>query len=459
MYDLIVMGGGPGGYMAAEQAGKAGLKTLLIEKETLGGVCLNEGCIPTKTLLNSAKIYHHCTPGGNNAYGVNCSNPEIDHRRVLARKEKVVKTLVRGVQFQMKHHHVEVLKAVAKLQKKTDDGFEVCADGNVYRAKHVIVATGSSAVVPPIDGAAESMESGFAATSRELLSDPVVPQNLVVVGGGVIGLEFVSYFNTIGTKVTVIEMMDKIAGPMDRDLSSELQKVYKKRGVEFILSAKVTQIKDGAVCYEKDGEVHTVFCDKVLVSVGRRANTAGIGLEEVSAAVERGVLMTDNSCRTNVEGLYAIGDVNGKVMLAHTAYREAECVVRQLLGRGDAVDYDVIPSVIYTNPEVAAVGYTEKTAFEKYGDVETIALPMSYSGRFVAENEDTSGFCKVLFDRESKTMIGAHCMANYSSEFIEICTVLIALRIKIGDMKKLVFPHPTVCEILHEIIQASTLEE
>ncbi len=459
MYDVIVIGGGPGGYMAAEKAGHAGLKTLLVEKEHLGGVCLNEGCIPTKTLLNSAKLYSHCTEHSL-GFGVSCENPKLDHPAVINRKNQVVKTLVSGVQFQMKQNHVEVVTGVGSLAGKDGDVFKVKVEGGeIYESKNVILAAGSSTVVPPIDGVKESLENGFCMTSREILDATDVPKSLVVVGGGVIGLEFVSYFNTLGTKITVIEMLDKIAGPTEKDLSTELMKVLKKRGVEFILGAKVTAVKDGAVSYELGDEKGKVECERVLLSVGRKANSANLGLEELGVNLERGKVVTDSHLETNVKGLYAVGDINGKIMLAHTAYGEAYCAVNNILGKKDEMDYTAIPSVIYTNPEIATVGYDETSAANAgYDDVEVIKIPMAYSGRFIAENNDMSGFCKILFDRKSKTMIGAHVMSNYASEFIEICANLITLKTTVAEMKKLIFPHPTVCEIIREAIHFSAIE-
>lgn len=457
-YDVIVLGGGPGGYLAAEHAGHAGLKTLLIEKEHLGGVCLNEGCIPTKALLNSAKIYNHCVKEGT-VYGVKCGEAEIDHKKVLAHKKRVVGMLVGGVGMQMKQNHVEVVQAEGRILEKRDGVFRIAAENQEYLGDKLIVATGSSAVVPPIEGVKEGLDQGFVETNREILENPSVPERLTIIGAGVIGLEIASYFNTLGTKVTMIEMLDKIAGPTEDEISRQLQKLYEKKGVSFILGAKVTAVKDGQVCYEKDGEQKAEVCDKVLLSVGRRPNTAGLGLETVGAETERGALMCDEKCRTNVPGLYAVGDVNGKVMLAHTGYREAECAVHDILGSEDGVKYHAIPSVIYTDPEVASVGYTEKTAAEAgYDDVEVVKLPMQYSGRYVAENINGNGFAKVLFDRKSKTMIGAHFLGSYASEFIEVCHTLISLRIPMSEMRRLVFPHPTVCEIIHEAIWNSTIE-
>ena len=320
MYDLIVLGGGPAGYNAAERAGHAGLKTLVIEERALGGVCLNEGCIPTKTLLYSAKIYDYAKHGKD--YGVNFGSAEIDHAFVVNRKNGVVKQLVSGVGAKLKKCGVEVVKATAMIKERNAEGFVVTADGQEYVGKQLLIATGSSAALPPIDGLADSLKEGFALTNREILDLTEIPKTIVVVGGGVIGLEMASYFNSVGSKVFVVEMLDHIAGPTDREISKLLQKEYASRGVEFILGAKVTSIKNHAVTYEKDGKITELPADYALVSIGRRARTAGIGCENIGLKLERGAIVTNEMGKTNVPGVWAAGDVNGKSMLAHTAYRD-----------------------------------------------------------------------------------------------------------------------------------------
>ena len=454
-YDVIVMGGGPGGYLAAERAGQAGLKVLLAEARTLGGTCLNEGCIPTKTLINSAKYFQHCN-GGGTPYGVTCSEPRIDHGAVLSRKDTVVKRLVGGVAMQMRRNKVEVKSGTAKLTEKADGLFTVMVDGDCFQASNVVVATGSSSVIPPIPGVAEGMQTGFVETSRELLEDKTVPGHIVIAGGGVIGLELAYYYNAIGVRVTVVEMMDRIGGAIDPDVSKCLRMVYEQHGITIHTGAKVTAVAPGTLSYEQNGQSFTLPCDRVLMSLGRRPNVAGIGLETVGAVFGR-ALECDEQCRTNVPGLYAVGDVNGKVMLAHTAYREAECAVNTILGVEDRVDYAWIPSVIYSHPEVACAGYTSETAAAHYPDVETVQLPLQYSGRYMAENEGGSGFCKLLFDRDSETMIGAHMIGDYASELIVFCSSAMALRLTVDQMRRLVFPHPTVGEIIREAVWASRL--
>jgi len=448
MYDLIILGGGPAGYNAAERAGHAGLKTLVIEERALGGVCLNEGCIPTKTLLYSAKIYDYAKHGKD--YGVTFGSADIDHAFVVERKNKVVKQLVSGVGAKLKKSGVEVVKATGAIKERNAEGFVVVAEGKEYVGKQLLITTGSSAALPPIDGLADSLKNGFALTNREVLDLKEIPKTIVIVGGGVIGLEMASYFNSVGSKVYVVEMMDHIAGPVDREISAMLQKDYAARGVEFILGARVTSIKDKAVTYEKDGKTTALPCNYALVSIGRRPRTAGIGCENIGLKLERGAIVTNEYGKTNVPGVWAAGDVNGKSMLAHTAYREGEVCINNILGKKDRVNYNAIPSVIYTNPEVASVGETAESAKEKGLDVSIQTVTLKYSGRYIAENEHGNGVLKIIVDNKHHNVVGLHMIGSYASEMIYGAAMMVETEMRVSDIQKLVFPHPTVCEVIRE---------
>ena len=450
LFDLIVIGGGPGGYLAAERAAQGGLKVCLFEKRALGGVCLNEGCIPTKTLLNSAKLYRHATESKN--FGVTAENVTFDHAQVIKRKAKVVKILVSGVGMTMDSHKVTVVKAPAEIQGKEEGKFKVVAEGKAYHADRLIIATGSEAVVPPIPGVKEGVESGFVTTNREILDMTELPKTLAVIGGGVIGLEMACYFASVGVKVTVIEMMKKIAGPTDNDICKVLMAEYAKRGMEFKLEAKVLEVKPGVVVYEdKDGK-HELETEKVLLSVGRRASTRGIGLESIGVELNRGAIVTDDKLMTNVPNVYAVGDCNGKVMLAHTAYREAEVAVNNILGKKDVIRYECIPSVIYTDPEVASVGDTKEACEAKGMNVKEVNVPMMYAGRYVAEVDAGKGFCKVVYDLDKKRVVGVHMVGSYASEMILSAAMMVDTELPADRLKKFVFPHPTVCEVIREAI-------
>ena len=453
MYDLAIIGGGPGGYVAAERAGAAGLKVVLFERKSLGGVCLNEGCIPTKTLLYSAKVYNYAKTGDH--YGVYVSDPSFKYDEIVARKNKVVKKLVGGVKAAMKGNKVEVVAENATIQGRDNEGVKIEAGGNVYAAKNLLICTGSEAAVPPFPGLKEAGD--VIVTNREILDLTERPEALVVIGGGVIGMEFAAFFSTLGTKVTVVEMLPKILGPLDDEISEMLQKQYEKRGVEFCLRCKVTGIEGNTVVYEDpEGKVCKVSGDKILVSVGRRANLQGFGLENIGVELALNPagrpygIKVDEKMKTNVPGVYAAGDVTGFSMLAHTASREGEVAVNNILGKEDRMRYNAIPGVVYTNPEVAGVGLTESEAKAKGIDFKVVKLPMAYAGRFVAENERGEGICKIIVGAKYHEVLGVHMLGNPCSEIISAACVAIETEMTLEQLQEVVFPHPTVSEIIKE---------
>ena len=449
-YDLIILGGGPAGYLAAERAGHAGLSVALCEERSLGGVCLNEGCIPTKTMLYSAKLLDSAKHG--EKYGVSVEKAAIDHEAVIKRKDKVVRTLVAGVKSQMKANHVEVFPARGKITGKGAEGYTVQAGETVLSGKNILIATGSVPSLPPIPGLKEALASGFALTSREILDLKQAPERLCVVGGGVIGLEFASYFCSIGVQVTVVEMLDHIAGENDQELVALLKSDFEKRGIVFHLQARVTALEGNGVRFEQNGESRLVESDKVLVSIGRRANTADAGLETIGVYTERGNVVVDDHMRTNQPGVYAAGDVTGFSMLAHTAYREAEVAVNNMLGNKDLMRYEAIPAVIYTNPELSSIGETEETAKKKGLPFKVVKLPMRFSGRYLAENEGGTGIVKLVVDEKTLQVLGVAALSNYSGEFIVAAGTWIEMGMTLNQIKKIVFPHPTVSEILREAV-------
>ena len=449
IYDLIVIGGGPAGYLGAERAGHAGLKTLLFEKRSVGGVCLNEGCIPTKTLLYSAKIKDSAEHG--EKYGVKAT-ASLDHKAVIARKNKVVKTLVGGVSATLKGAGVTVMNAQASITGKSAEGYTVTDGKEIYTGKRLLIASGSVPAVPPISGLKEGLGRGFVLTSREMLDIEEVPDNLVVIGGGVIGLEMASYFKSAGSNVTVVEMLADIGGPIDNDIAILLLKNLKKKGIDFKLSCTVTGISDKVEYKDAQGNMQSVSADKVLLSIGRRAMSEDIGLEKIGVIAERGAIKTDSSMQTNVPGVYAAGDVNGKSLLAHTAYREAEVAVNHMTGVKDTMRYSAIPSVIYTTPEVAGIGYTAEQAKQKGIEITEKSITMNYSGRYLAENDRGDGVIKLVVDKKWNKLIGVHMISSYASEIIYGAGLMIEKEMTIEEIKQLVFPHPTVCEALREAI-------
>jgi len=450
MYDLMIIGGGPAGYVAAERAGHNGLSVILFEKKALGGVCLNEGCIPTKTMLYSAKIYENALHG--DKYGIYGDNIRFDYGKIVARKNKIVRKLVAGVSAKMKSNQVTVVSGDAMIQRKTAAGVEVTCNGETYTGANLLICTGSEAFVPPIPGLEQV--SDIILTNREILDLKELPASLVIIGGGVIGMEFASLYNSLGSKVTVVEMLPEILGGIDSELSAMLRDIYTKKGIEFHLQAKVVQIEGNKVIFEEDGQTASVEGEKILVSVGRRAVTKGFGLENLGIELDRGGIKTDEKMRTNVPNVYAAGDVTGFSLLAHTAMREGEVVVNNLSGREDHMRYNAIPGVVYTNPEVASVGETEESATAKGIVFKVAKLPMAYSGRFMAENEGGSGLCKVLVGDKYGEVIGVHMLGNPSSEIIYGACLAIEQEMTLVEMQEVVFPHPTVSEIFKETIFA-----
>ncbi len=450
MIELAIIGGGPDGYVAAERAAARGLDIILFEKKDLGGVCLNEGCIPTKTLLYSAKVYDYAKHG--DKYGVYAPDATFDFGKIVARKNKTVRKLVAGINATMKAHNVRVVKGEAHIKGRTEEAIEIHCNDETYQAKNLLLCTGSEAFIPPIPGVEEAGER--IVTNREILAMKEQPSSLVIIGGGVIGMEFASLYNSLGSEVTVIEMLPEILGGLDPEISAMLRDIYTKRGIRFHLSCKVTEIKDNEVIFvDSEGAQASVTGEKILMSVGRRAVTTGFGLETLGVETERGAVRVDAKMRTNVPNVYAAGDITGFSMLAHTASREGEVVVNNLTGLEDEMRYHAIPGIVYTNPEVATVGLTEEQAQNKGIEYSVAKLPMTYSGRFVAENEGATGLCKVLFSPQRK-ILGVHMLGNPCSEMIHGACMAIEQGMTIEALQKVVFPHPTVSEIFKETLFA-----
>lgn len=446
-YDVAIIGGGPAGYTAAEKAAAGGLSTVLFEKNALGGVCLNEGCVPTKTLLYSAKVYD--TIKHAQKYAVKAENPTFDFPKIIARKNKVVKKLTAGIRMKMTEHGVVVVNGEAEIKGRAADGtISIVCGEETYEAANLLLCTGSETVIPPIPGLAETDYW----TSREALQTKELPASLVIIGGGVIGMEFASFFNSMGTEVHVVEMLDKILGPMDKELSEMLQAEYGKRGIRFYLGHKVTAVHGGEVTVEKDGESFVIEGEKVLLSVGRRPVTKGFGLETLSPEPFRNGIKVNQYMQTSLPNVYACGDITAFSLLAHTAVSEAEVAVKHILGKaGAGMSYKAIPGVVYTNPEIAGVGKTEEELQAEGIPYIVKKLPMAFSGRFVAENEQGNGVCKLILS-EDETVIGAHLLGNPASELVVIAGIAIEKEMTAEELKSIVFPHPTVGEIIKEAL-------
>ncbi|MCS6771028.1 MAG: dihydrolipoyl dehydrogenase [Kiritimatiellae bacterium] len=442
MYDLIVIGAGPGGYVAAERAGSRGLRVLLIEQAKLGGVCLNEGCIPSKTLLNSAKLYHYAVHG--EAYGVRAANVSFDWAAAQARKEEVMKTLRNGIAGLMKKYKVDVLFGSARLVGPRT----VAVNGQTHEGRAVILATGSSPARPPIPG----IDLPGVVDSTGLLNLERLPRSLVVIGGGVIGCEFACCFGSLGVPVTVIEMMPEICPQIDAEISRTLRAELSKKNIEFHVSAKVLEITADSVRFEKGGKEQSVPRDIVLVSTGRVPNVKGLGLEEARIEFDRRGIRVDDRCATNQPGVYAIGDCTGRAWLAHTASRMGEVVVNNLTGRPDRMRWHAIPGVVYTNPEVAVVGLSEADAAARGIPVKVVKWPMTANGRFLAEHAAERGLAKMVVHADTGVLLGAHLIGGACSEMIFGCAALIELEARVPEIEELVFPHPTASETMRDAV-------
>lgn len=446
-HDLIILGGGPAGYTAAERAARGGLNTLLIEKRALGGVCLNEGCIPTKTLLYSAKIWHLAEDA--KKYGIEASADQFLMDKVNARKNKVVRKLVAGIKGKMTNAGVTVVTGEGEiLAPTTPQKYSVKVGEETYTAPRLLLASGSETFVPPIPG----LNTVDYWTSREALESKELPKSIAIIGGGVIGMEFAAFYNRVGVEVHVIEMLPEILGGMDSEMGALLRAEYTKLGVKFYLRHKVTSVAPEGVTVEFEDNSFVIPTERILLSVGRRPVTeklSPLGLEMEGRGVK-----VDATMRTSLPGVYAAGDVTGYSLLAHTAVREAEVAVDNMLGKNAQMSYRAIPGIIYTQPEVAGVGMTEDQLKKEGISYRKHQLPMAFAGRFVAENEMANGVCKILIG-EDDTLLGAHMLGNPASELIVVIAVAIERGIKAHELASVVFPHPTVGEIIKETIESS----
>ncbi len=440
-YDLIIIGGGPGGYLAAERAGIKGKRTLLIEKDKrLGGVCLNRGCIPTKALLNSAKIFHSAQ--NSKHLGVSVSKAEYNLERAMEWKVKTISTLTKGIEYQMKRYNVDVITGTAYIEKRN----VVSVNKEKYTSDNILVATGSSPIKLSIPGA----DKPNVLTSDELLEIKELPKELVIIGGGVIGIEFASYFSMLGTKVTVIELLPEILSNFDEGIAAIMRASLKQ--CTFVTSAKVTSIDDNKVNYVKDGKEASCSADLVLQAVGRIPNIENIGLENINVDFDRRGINVDERMRTNIPNVYAVGDVTGKSLLAHSAYRMGEVAVNNIFMHKDKMRYNAIPWIVYSYPELSAVGLTENEAKKKGNNIKVSFLQMRANGRFLAEHGNEKGICKIIVDADSYILLGITLLGGSNSEIIYGAAAMIEAEFRVKDIKDIIFPHPTVSEIIKDTI-------
>ncbi|MGE5566581.1 MAG: dihydrolipoyl dehydrogenase [Parcubacteria group bacterium] len=443
-FDLVVIGAGPGGYVAAIRAAQLGLKTAIVERELLGGVCLNWGCIPTKALLKSGELYEQLGHLGD--YGLSADNRAYDFAKVIDRSRKVAKQLNSGVAFLMKKNKVEVIMGEARLEKGSPAP-KVIVGNRTITAKHVILATGARARTIPDIGLEPDSERVW--TYREAMVPKAAPKSLIVIGSGAIGIEFASFYRALGADVTVVEMMDRVLPVEDEEVSAAAQKAFEKRGIKFRLSAKVeklTKTKTG-ISLKLGGE--TLDADVCIVAVGIVGNVENLGLEALGVKIDRTHVVIDGEGRTNVPGLYAIGDIAGPPWLAHKASHEGVHCVEAIAGFKSPNLHAPIPGCTYSNPQVASVGLTEAAAKQAGIEVKVGRFPLSANGKAIAAGE-TTGFVKTIFDARTGALIGAHMIGAEVTEMIQGFAIAMTMEATEEDLFATVFPHPTISETMHE---------
>ncbi|MDD5921833.1 MAG: dihydrolipoyl dehydrogenase [Eubacteriales bacterium] len=444
-YDLIVIGGGPAGYVAAIRAAQLGLRTAVLEREHLGGTCLNVGCIPTKTLFQSAAVAN--TVRDSEKYGIKSTLNDVNFPEVIRRKDRVVKKLVNGVRYLLKKNKVDVILGEAKIlsSKQVKD----TKNGVVYQTKNILIATGSSNAVPPIPG----FNGERVIDSTELLSMQNLPKSLVVIGGGVIGCEFASILNAFGCQVTVIEMLPHLLGNMDSTLAASTAKQFSEEHIRVELGAKVKSVgdQDGKklVTYERNGIEGFVSAEYVLVSTGRKANSAGIGCEELGIHMDHGFIQVDSHMRTSVSGIYAAGDITGQGMLAHTAFAGGTIAIENIAGGNREMDLNAVPKVVFVNSEVASVGMTEEEAKSAGYDVLVGNFNLAGNGKALAMGK-AEGFVKIVSEKKDHAILGMQMEGPCAAELVTVGTQLISSELLLEDVEYTIYPHPAVAEAIRE---------
>jgi len=445
--NIVVIGGGPGGYVAAIRAAQLGAGVTLVEKDTLGGTCVNRGCIPTKALLESANILSTIRNAAN--FGISVEGVSVDFPAVNERKQAVVKRLVNGVNTLMRRNKITVINDTASLiDNKT---VSITGQGNTVTADSIIIATGSAPATIPIKGA----DRPGVISSDDALTMEQFPRSIVIIGGGVIGLEFAQIMRRLGSEVTIVEMMPQLLPAEDTEIASKLENVLQKEGITIYTSATVTGIsgagdgKETVSFTTKGTNASECTAEKVLLAVGRRPYADGIGADKLGLAMDKGGIVVNERMETGIPGVYAIGDVIGGLMLAHVAMDEGKCAVENAMGIDRLIDYRAAPRCVYTSPEVAGVGLTETEAREKYGDIKVGRCPLAASGKAVILNE-TSGMVKIITDARYGEILGVHIIGPHATELIAEAVLGIKMEATFDDIASAVHAHPTVSEAVME---------
>lgn len=442
-YDILILGGGPGGYVAAIKGAQLGFKVALVEKDAIGGVCLNEGCIPTKTLLKSAKVYRLMKHSKDYGITVDTASIKPNWDEILVRKSTVVKRLTTGVQGLLKKNCVKVYSGYGEVINDTT----IKVNSDTLSAKNIILATGASPIIPPIPGLKEGFDNQFVYTSKTLLQYPKIPKSLVIIGGGVIGIEFATLFSSFGTKVTIIERLDQILMPIDDDIRNSYLKLISKESIEIITKANVTQINSNSVTYEMNGQSKTIESEIVLLSVGMKPNIDSF--KSLNLTMNKQGIQVNEQMQTSIPHIYAIGDITGKMMLAHAASAEGIVAIETIAGKKVRFSYDSVPSAVYGFPEIAWIGITEKEAKERKIDYKVSQFPLLANGRSLAEGE-TDGFVKFLVNPNNGEIIGAHILASNATDLLAETVLARDSEATIADIANSIHLHPSVSEAVME---------
>jgi dihydrolipoamide dehydrogenase len=442
-FDIVIVGGGPGGYVAAIKAGQLGYKVAVIERENVGGVCLNWGCIPTKTLLKSAKIFEQFKHAKDYGIDVKQDSFSANFPDMIKRKDSVVRRLTGGVAALLKKNGATLIKGFGEVV----DATHVKVGEELIEAKFIILATGASVIMPPIPGLQEGFDAGFVLTSKEILDLKALPSSLLIVGGGVIGLEFATIFSSLGTKVTVIEKQPTILSSVDEEIRGLFFKKISKDGVQIINNATVSSLGQGTVAYDVDGKTTEIKVDKVLMAVGMKPNTKSFA--SLNLSMEKAGVQVNEHMQTSLSNVYAIGDVTGKFMLAHVASHAGLVAIDHIHGGHATMDYRSIPSGIYTFPEIAMVGLTEQDAKAQGIDYKVSTFPVMANGKAMGENEK-DGLVKIIVSKPYNEIIGVHIMASAATEMITEATLAINLEATAEELVHTIHPHPTLAEMMME---------
>lgn len=449
MYDVVVLGGGPGGYEAAALAGKNGLSVCLIEKKQIGGTCLNEGCIPLKYYLNFAKTERMLQQFMKQGL-IDIESKCIDPKKIVVTKNLIISVLQQSVEAMLHSAGVELWKANGIIQSVAPEKVVVSTEEGEVQGKRLIIATGSCENRMQIDSNRVNYNIGY---SNDMLQLEQIPETVVIVGAGVIGLETASYYADLGSKVTVVDICEHIGGSIDGDIGKTLQQIMKKQGVRFFLGYEVKEFLKEGILIQRQDERQELTAEFVMIAVGRKPKVDDIGLNECGIVYSKKGIEIDEKCRTNQSNVYACGDVTGKMMLAHAAYHQARVIVNDMLGISASTTYELVPQIIYSNPEILTLGYTEDRC--KQDNIEYIvkSLPMTYSGKYYVEHGRDNAISKLIFNKKSEQLIGVHMMGNTVSEMALFFELVMKNKMTRSQLEDLIYPHPTVSEIIKELVE------